>query len=113
MCLQLAWLLVGCLCFTSHRQRGHLETAPPLLSLSKDVKLDFYTVPTGYRTLGSLRVVEVHYTYSCTTPAPFAVSYFQSRLLKANQQSIIQSYMAPEFEIEAKHASFLTLFDCT
>ena len=23
------WLLVGWLCFTSHRQRGHLETAPP------------------------------------------------------------------------------------
>ena len=22
-------LLVGWLCFTSHRQRGHLETAPP------------------------------------------------------------------------------------
>ena len=39
--------LVGWLCLTSHRQRGHLETAPPLLSLAKDVKLDKYTVPTG------------------------------------------------------------------
>ena len=25
----LKFLLVGWLCFTSHRQRGHLETAPP------------------------------------------------------------------------------------
>ena len=33
------WLVV----FTSHRQRGHLETAPNLLSLAKDVKLGFYT----------------------------------------------------------------------
>ena len=23
------WLIVGWLCLTSHRQRGHLETAPP------------------------------------------------------------------------------------
>ena len=38
--------LVGCLCLTSHRQRGHLEKAPHLLSLAKDVKLDKYTVPT-------------------------------------------------------------------
>ena len=37
----------GWLCLTSHRQRGHLETAPHLLSLAKDVKLDKYTVPTG------------------------------------------------------------------
>ena len=33
--------LIGWLCLTSHRQRGHL------LSLAKDVKLDKYTVPTG------------------------------------------------------------------
>ena len=37
------------LCFTSHR-RGHLETAPHLLSLAKDMKLSKYTVPTGIRT---------------------------------------------------------------
>ena len=42
----ICWL-VGCFCLTSHRQRGHLETAPHLLSLAKDVKLDKYTVPTG------------------------------------------------------------------
>ena len=44
--LYILWLF-GCLCLTSHRQRGHLETAPHLLSLAKDVKLDKYTVPTG------------------------------------------------------------------
>ena len=39
--------MVGLLCFTSHRQRGHLETAPPhLLSLAKNVKLGFYADPT-------------------------------------------------------------------
>ena len=37
--------LVGWLCLTSHRQRGLLETAPHLLSLAKDVKLDKYIVP--------------------------------------------------------------------
>ena len=40
-------MLVGCLCLMSHRQRGHLETAPHLLSLAKDMKLDKCTVPTG------------------------------------------------------------------
>ena len=48
----------GWLCLTSHRQRGHLETAP----LAKDVKLGFYTVPTGNRTPG--RYVAVYYTTS-------------------------------------------------
>ena len=49
-------------CFTSHRQRGHLETPPPphLLSLANDVKLGFYTVPTGNRTPG--RCAAVCYT---------------------------------------------------
>ena len=54
---------VGWLCFTSYRQRCHLEMAPHLLSLVKDVKLGFYTVPTGKRTPGC--PVAVHYT-----PAP-------------------------------------------
>ena len=48
---------VGWFCFTSHRQRGHLEMAPHLLSLAKDVKLGFNT---GNRTPG--RRVAVHYT---------------------------------------------------
>ena len=52
--------MVGWLGFTSHQQRGHLETAPPLLSLAKDVELGKYTVPTGNQTQG--RRVAVHYT---------------------------------------------------
>ena len=64
--------LVGWLCFTSHRQRGHLATATRLLSLAKDLKLGFYTVPTGNRTPG--RRVAVHYT----TAAPrHASSYYR------------------------------------
>ena len=47
-----------CLCFTSLRKRGHLDT-PHLLSLVKDVKLSKYTVPTGNRTPGHR--VAVHY----------------------------------------------------
>ena len=43
---------VGWWCLTSHRQRGHLETVPHLLSLANDVKLDKYTVLTGNRTPG-------------------------------------------------------------
>ena len=52
--------LVSWLCFTSNRQLGHLETAPHLLSLAKDVELGFITVPTGNRTPG--RRGAVHYT---------------------------------------------------
>ena len=33
----------GWLCFTSHGQRRHLEMAPHLLSLAKDMKVGFYT----------------------------------------------------------------------
>ena len=51
--------IVGWLCLTSHRQQGHLETAPHLLSLAKDVKLDKFTVPTGNWTPG--RRMAVHY----------------------------------------------------
>ena len=55
---------VDWLCLTSHRQRGHLETAPLLLSLAKDVKLGFYTVPTG--TQKSLHSTPLH--IRCDTP---------------------------------------------
>ena len=58
------WLVV----FTSHRQRGHLETAPHLLSLAKDMKLGFYTVPAGDRTPG--RRVAVHYTTTAPRQLP-------------------------------------------
>ena len=48
------------LCLTSHRQRGHFEMASHLLSLVKEAKLGFYTVPTGNRTPG--HNMAIHYT---------------------------------------------------
>ena len=62
VCVWLVGWLVGWLCFTSHRHGDHLETAPHLLSLVKDVNLGFYTIPTGNRTPG--RRWAVHYTTS-------------------------------------------------
>ena len=54
------FLLVGWLCFTSHRQLGHLETAPPFTVPCEGHKRKFYTIPTRNRTLG--RHVAVHIT---------------------------------------------------
>ena len=47
VCMYVVMYVCMYVCISSHRQRGHLETAPHLLSLAKDVKLDKYTVPTG------------------------------------------------------------------
>ena len=52
--------LVGWLCFTSHRQRDHLEMAPPFTVPCEGCKARLYTVPTGNRTLA--RRVAVQYT---------------------------------------------------
>ena len=49
-------------------QRGHLETAPHLLSHEKDVKLGKYTVSTGNRTPG--RRVAVHYATAAPRKLP-------------------------------------------
>ena len=56
---KLVFVPIFCLCFTSHQQCGHLETAPHLLSLAQEVMLGKYTVPTGNRT--PCRRVAVHY----------------------------------------------------
>ena len=76
----------GWLIFTSHRQQGHLETAPPphLLSLTKEVKLGFYTVPTRNRTPG--RRVTVNYT----TSAPRQLHY-HNQSTTTNQSSTTKS----------------------
>ena len=54
------WLVV----FYAPRQRSHIETAPHLLSLAKDVKLGLYTIPTGNRTPGN----RVAFHYATTAP---------------------------------------------
>ena len=69
-------MVVVCLCLTSHRQRGHLERHPHLLSLAKDVKLGKYTVPTVNRTRG--RRVAVHYA----TTASRKLHYVSSKLCR-------------------------------
>ena len=58
------------LCFTSHRQRGHLETVPPFTVHCEGREARFYTVPTGNRTPG--RRVAVHNT----TAAPRKLHYW-------------------------------------
>ena len=46
--------LVGWLCLTSHRQGGHLETAPPFTVPCEGHEALLYTVSTGNRNPGSL-----------------------------------------------------------
>ena len=67
--------MFACLCFTSLQKRGHLETAPHLRSLAKDVKLGKCTVPTGNRTPG--RCVLVH--YATAAPRKFLISYYTDK----------------------------------
>ena len=57
-----------CLCLTSHRQRGHLETAPHLLSLSKDVKLGNIYCSNRESNPGPSRGSPLR--YRCATQAP-------------------------------------------
>ena len=78
-------------------QLGHLETAPHLLSLSKDVELVFNTVPTGNRT--PVRRVAVHYTTAA--PCQLHPNVINMDLLKmkyARLQVYIQN-SNPHFEI--------------
>ena len=59
MSIHLKWL-IGSMCFTSHRQRVHLETAPPLTVPCEGSEARFYTIPSGNRTPG--RRMAAHYT---------------------------------------------------
>ena len=65
-----------CLCFTSHQQQGHLETAPPF---TKDVKLGKYTVPTGNWTLGC-RMAAGPLCYRCAMQAPEVDFYWLNNI---------------------------------
>ena len=66
---------VSWLCLTSHRQRGHVEMRPHLLSLAKDVKLGFYSIPTGNRTTGRCAWLRGSHH---TTAAPHQLHYTAS-----------------------------------
>ena len=60
--------MVGWLCYATRRQRGHLETAPHLLFLAKDVKLGFYTIPTGKKNPGPSRCSPLHIEFLSFNP---------------------------------------------
>ena len=54
--------------FTSHGQRRHLEMAPHLLSLAKDMKVGFYTDSPRIEPWAIAWQSITHY---CSTPAPY------------------------------------------
>ena len=61
-------ILVGWLCFTSHRQRGHLETAPPFTVPCEGHKALFLHRSHRESNLWQSRDSPLH--YRCATPAP-------------------------------------------
>ena len=61
--------LVGWLYFTSHRQRGHLETAPPFTVPCEGREARFLNRSHRESNPGSLRGSPLNYL--CATPAPF------------------------------------------
>ena len=60
--------LVGLLCLTSHRQRGHLETAPPFTVPCEGLEAKFLHRPHRESNPGWLRGSPLH--NRCATPAP-------------------------------------------
>ena len=66
--------LVGWLCLTSHRQRGHLETAPPFTVLGEGREASFTPSLPGIepRVVACVALRPLH--NRCATPAPFFVS---------------------------------------
>ena len=59
---------IGWLCFTSHRQRGHLETAPPFGVPCEEREDRFLHRPHRESNSGSLHDSPLH--NRCATPAP-------------------------------------------
>ena len=103
-----SWL-VGCLCLPSHRERAHLETAYPFTLPCKIVKLGFYTIPIGNRTIG--HHVAVHYTtaaprqlhiYSCVCD----ITYVYVLLSLGSLYGLIASFIL--YELQENTRSGLT-----
>ena len=85
---QLARWMVGCV-YVPSTAMSFRDGTPNLLSLAKDVKLGFYTVPIRNRTPG--RRVAVHYT----TTAPRKL---HTKLARDNRMSRVGLlYFGPEF----------------
>ena len=61
-------VLVGWLCFRSHGQQGHLETAPPFTAPCEGCEARFLHRPHRESNPGPLRGSPLY--YRCTTPAP-------------------------------------------
>ena len=89
----LSELLVGWLCFTSHRQRSHLETAPPFTVPCKGREAQFLHRPHRELNPESLRGSPSH--NRCATSAPpvnccrSGVAVPLSELLHKNKQGFI------------------------
>ena len=66
-------LFVGWLCFTSHRQRGHLEMAPPFTVPCKGHGAQFLHRSHQELNPGPSRGSPLHYL--CTTQAPLIISH--------------------------------------
>ena len=62
--IQVGWLVV----FTSHRQRGYLETAPPFIVTCERREARFLHRPLRKLNPGPSRGSPLH--YRCATPAP-------------------------------------------
>ena len=79
MYISILYNYVGWLSLTSHRQRGHLETVPHLMSLVKDVKLGQCTVPIGNRTPGRRVAVD----YATAAPRKLHILYIIVTILSS------------------------------
>ena len=64
-------MLVGWLCFTSHRQRGHLETTTPFTVSCEGHEALFLHRSHRESNPGPSRGSQLH--YRCATPAPASV----------------------------------------
>ena len=62
-------MLVGWLCLTSHRQQGHIETAPPFTVPCEGREAQFLHRPHQKWNPGSLRGSPLH--NRCAKPAPY------------------------------------------
>ena len=61
-------MMVGWMCLTSHRQRGHSETAPPLTVPSEGREAQFLHRPHRESNSRSVRGSPLH--NRCKTPSP-------------------------------------------